>query len=328
MPDPFQCSIALLASLLASSFAVAGSQWVLRARTHRLANPIGIFALAAGLVAGLSVLRFELTWPPANAINRFLAIVLPGAVVVELISGLTVTTMVPVRHVKSVGLLSVVALILRFGLFAAVGRILLHNSVYLSSTSGSADEITNWLSAALLIVGVVLPGVTWNLLRNVADRDVPASIVVSLSMSIMTAGLAIMLAGYIRGGVAAIPVSASLMGTVAISPWIFRGSRAWHDQYFAGIMGVGLIALYGLLWIGYFFGQLTAVNSIVIFVAPLLCWISELPVFREMTGRRKVVLRLMVVAIPLLMLLLCAKQTFDQKLAPLMADSSLFPSEI
>lgn len=320
MPDPFQYTMALLAAIAVSIIAIAGARRVLRLRAHRLANVVEVFGITTGLIAGYRVLQFELVWPPANSINRFLTIVLPAAVIVELISGFAcIPTQSEARRLKDAGLLSIFVLILRIGFFASIGRILLHNSVYLGVSPGIEGTWSDWQMFILLTASAVLLTAMWLLLSSLAKRDGPGSVASSLSMSIMTAGISIMLAGYIKGGVAAFPFAASLLGVVTISQFVRPNERSDDGRSMQGTIGLGVTALFSFLWIGYFFGQLPAIDAVVILLAPMLCWVSELSFFRRMSSRRSGLLRLVCVAIPLLIQLLIAKRTFDQKLAPLLA---------
>ncbi len=323
MPDPFQYTMALLAAFAVSVIAVAGARRVSRLRAHRLANVFEVFGVTAGLIAGYRVLQFELVWPPANAINRFLTIVLPVALIVELISGFAcIPTQSEARRLKDAGLLSFFLLIVRVGFFASIGRILLHNSVYLGVSPSIAGTWSGWQMFILLTASAVLLTATWLLLSSLAKRDGSSSVAASLSLSIMTAGISIMLAGYIKGGVAAFPVAASVIGVVSISQFLRSDERSDDGQSMQGTIGPGVTTLFSLLWIGYFFGQLPAINSVVIFFAPVLCWVSEFSFFRALNCRRRFLLRLIVVTIPLLTQLTIAKLAFDQKLAPLLADAS------
>lgn len=325
MPDPFQYTMALLAAFAVSVIAVAGARRVLRLRAHRLANVFEVFGVTAGLVAGYRVLQFELEWPPANAINRFLTIVLPAAVIIELVSGFArIPTQCEARRLKDAGLLSFFVLILRIGFFASIGRILLHNSVYLGASPNIAGTLSGWQIFVLLTTSAVLLTSMWLVLSSLAKRDVPESVIASLSLSIMTAGMSIMLAGYIKGGVAAFPIAASLIGVVMTNSIVRPEFCVSNGCSFQSLIGLGVTSLFSLLWIGSFFGQLPTVDAIMIFLAPTLCWVSEFSVFRQMKSRRKVALRLVAVAIPLAIQLLIAKRTFDQKLAPLVAGATEF----
>lgn len=329
MPDPFQYTWALLTAFAVSFLAIVGARSFFRWRACRTASIIEVIAVVAGLIAGYRVLQFEWVWPPANAINRFLTIILPAAVIVELISGLAPVPANPeARCLKGAGLFSILVVGLRAGLFASIGRVLLHNSVYLKVFSGVDATWSGWQLSVLLTVSAGLLMVMWLLLSRLEKRDGSGSVTASLALSIMTAGLAIMLSGYIKGGVAGFPIAASLMG-VAMSNSIVRpGVFVANRQLLPSSIGPGITALFSLLWVGSFFGQLPTVDAMTIFVAPSLCWVSELTLFRRMKSRRKAVLRLIAVAIPLTIQLLNAKRAFDQKLAPLVAVAEEFSLSI
>ncbi len=63
---------------------------------------------------------------------------------------------------------------------------------------------------------------------------------------------------------------------------------------------------------GRFFGNLSTVQGLALFLAPLLCWAGELPFLR---CRKPLVIgaaRLVLVAIPLVIVLVLAKEEFDR----------------
>jgi hypothetical protein len=196
---------------------------------------------------------------------------------------------------------------------------LLHNSVYVEAFSGIDSDWSGWQLFVLLAASSVVMMSMWLALSSLAEREGPGSVTVSLSLSIMTAGLAIMLSGYIKGGVAGFPIAASLMGVVMVNSIAGPENYASNGRSFQSVIGFGITALFGLLWIGSFFGRLRAVEAVTIFLAPSLCWVSEFPVFRQMKRRHRMVLRLFAVAIPLAFQLFNAKRAFDQKLGSLVA---------
>lgn len=321
MPDPLQYTWALLTAFAVSFLAVAGARSFPRWRACLTANVIDMIAVVGGLISGYRVLQFEWVWPPTNAINRFLTIILPAAVIVELISGLAPgPAYSEARRLKDAGLLSILSMGLRVGLFASIGRVLLHNSVYLQGFSGVDAKWSGWHLYAMLSASTVLPTVMWLLLSSLAKRDGPGSVTASLSLSIMTAGSAIILSGYIKGGVAGFPIAASLMGMVITNSIIWPVDYVSKGRWFQSVIGFAITALFSLLWIGSFFGRLPIVDAVTIFLAPSLCWVSEFSLFRRMKHRQRMFLRLFAVAIPLAVLLLNAKRAFDQKLSPLVAD--------
>ncbi|HQU45852.1 MAG TPA: hypothetical protein PK867_23760, partial [Pirellulales bacterium] len=76
----------------------------------------------------------------------------------------------------------------------------------------------------------------------------------------------------------------------------------------------------GVLFVGDFFGRLSAGPALVMFLAPLLCWVTELPPLRRGKPWQTVAIRLLLVALPLIAVLLVAKHDFDRDMAPLLGN--------
>jgi hypothetical protein len=203
-------------------------------------------------------------------------------------------------------------------LYASVGRILLHDSVYLGDVGSNPDAWT--FAQTLTAFGGSFAGLTavCSLLCRLSERSSAGSITVSLAMAIQCTGLATMMAGYIKGGAAAIPLTAALAGTTLASALLLNGFGDSDRRYLQGTIGVGVMGLFSLLCIGHYFGQLTSLRVIVLFLTPLLCWISELPGLRSRPAWQKSGVRLIAVTIALSAALFFAKQDFDRKMAPLL----------
>ena len=151
MPDPISYLKASVAAVFASAMIVLVLGLVMRKSVYSIADVIGVLAVSAGAVTGYGVLHFSWTWPPATALNRFLMIVLPATVVVELLAA------VFGRARLLFGF--------RLALYASVGRILLHDSVYLGDVgSGNQDAWT--FVQALAVFGGSFAGLiaAWSLL--------------------------------------------------------------------------------------------------------------------------------------------------------------------
>ena len=86
----------------------------------------------------------------------------------------------------------------------------------------------------------------------------------------------------------------------------------------SALIGIGVVGLFGVLFIGRFFGRLSTGCTVVILLAPLLCWVSETPLLRHRKPWFIGSVRLLLVAIPLAAVLALAKLEFDQKMAPLL----------
>ena len=131
----------------------------------------------------------------------------------------------------------------------------------------------------------------------------------SLSVTILTAGVTIVLAGYVSGGEAAWPLGAALAGFAAATWWLDRHSVS------PGAISIGVVGLFSLLLIGRYFGGLSTLGALGLFLTPLLCWLPELPPLSRAKFWQREWLRLAAVAIPLAITLVLAKQAFDHDAA-------------
>jgi hypothetical protein len=296
MPDPVRYLQAMGAAAGASVFVVLALGWSRPSAGASRFNVAGVLAVALGLLAGYGTLRLRLSWPPANALDRLLTIVLPAVIGIELLAGL--------ERLPRWGVW-----LLRIGLALAVGRILWHGSVYLSGQGAV------WQAPAALVLCGALLGIAWFLLLRLDRRSPGVSLPLALALAAQCGGIVIMLAGYVSGGAAALPLVAALAATALASIFVRKRSDA------SGTIGIGLVGLFGLLFIGRFFGGLSTGQALAVFLAPLLCWGTELPFLR--TRRAWIVgcLRLGLVALPLLAVLIAAKRDFDRDTRPLLGAS-------
>ena len=296
MPDPKLYLLAMAASAIASLLFVLVATAVARPASSTRLNVVSILAISIGLAVGYNVLSLRLAWPPANGLDRLLLIIVPVAIGIELIAGFS---WVPRSIVR----------LMRICLAAAAPRILLHGSVYLSGPSSDRDL---WQSAVQLVFCSLLLIGTWRLLTILSARLPGISIPLALAMTIQCAGLTIMMAGYIKGGAATIPLAAALVGTTIATVLIRKQTSL------LGPIGIGVVGLFGVLFIGRFFGRLSTVCALTLMLAPILLWISEMPFQRLRKPWLVGSLRLLLVAIPLAVVLVLAKQDFDLKMAPLL----------
>jgi len=261
-------------------------------------NSACVLGMGLGLAFGYYVLSLRLAWPPVNGLDRFLTIVVPAALGIELIAGFQC---VP----------RWVAWMLRMSLAATIPRILLHGSVYLS---GSGNDWNLWQAGtALAVCGALLAGL-WGLLSWLSQRSPGVSIPLALYLSAQCAGLTVMMAGYIKGGAAAFPLAATLVATTIAARQITKRSGA------PAILGIGVVGLFSLLFIGRFFGRLSTGCALAMLLAPLLCWTTETPLLRHRKPWLVGSLRLVLVAIPLVVVLAVAKRDFDRDMAPLLGE--------
>lgn len=335
MPDPILYLKASIAVVFASTLVVLALRLIIGKSARSFAGGIGVLGIGAGLLVGYTLLQFAWTWPPANGLNRLLLIVLPAAAMLEFLAAVfaapdrvfamnvspqIATHEAPKDVRKRTSRLQLLVVVSRLILSAAAGRILLHDSVYLGGIASNNPEAWTFMQMLLKLgcgsVGLIVVG---TLLTRLSARDTSCSVAFSLVMAILSTGLSIMLAGYIKGGVAAIPLAAALAGATAAAFALKRYCDNPTVDYLQGATRIGLVGLFGFVCIGHYFGQLTGPRAFVLFLTPLLCWISELPGLRSMSSRQKSAIQLIAVIISLATVVYFARCDFDAKMAPLLA---------
>jgi len=111
-----------------------------------------------------------------------------------------------------------------------------------------------------------------------------------------------MMSGYASGGPLAMPLAGAIVGALA-------ASLALKGEFtLDGVLGLGVVGLFALLVIGRFFGELTWTNAVLLFFAPLLCWLPELPAARRVKPRLRALAGIVLVAVPVAIALALAQQ--------------------
>lgn len=275
------------------------------------ANAACVVGIGFGLAIGYAWLSLHLSWPPTNGLDRFLTIVVPVTLVIELIAGFQC-------------LPRAAAWLLRIGLSVVTPRILLHNSVYLAG----ADDWPWWQTSLVIVASGASLVLVWSLLSCLSQRSGGISIPFALCLAIQCAGLAVMMAGYIKGGAAAIPLVATLLAASIAVRLLAQaasgpsGTRVSQSFVVPVVVGVGVVGLFGLLFIGRFFGEISTVTAVTILFAPLLCWSSESSLLRNRKSWFVAAVQIVLVAIPLLVVLAVAKQKFDRDMSPLLGQET------
>jgi len=306
MPEPLLYLKAMGTAAIVSAAFVLTMAGVRRSAGAIWLNTVCATGLGLGLGVGLYVLSLRLAWPPVNCLERFLTVVVPLALVIELIAGFD---RVPNR----------VAWMLRLSLAVTAPRILLHDSVYLS---GSDDEWALWqINTAMAICGILLAGL-WGLLSRFQKRSPGMSMPLALCLTIQCAGVTVMMAGYIKGGGVACPIAGSLAATTIAIRLIEQRSDIPRGFAASAIPGIGVVGLFGLLFMGRFFGRLSTGSALTMLVAPLMCWATETALLRNRKPWVVGWLRILLVVIPLLIVLAIAKRDFDRDMAPLLGNVS------
>lgn len=318
MPDPLIYGKALVVATATSAvmFWTVLAVW---GRGRQRIHSACVASIGGGLAAGCIVLSLPGTWPPVNALDRFLTLVAPAVLAIEWIAGLNWVS-------------RWFAWAMRLGLATLIPRTLLHGSAYLS---GMDDDWVLWQVVMALVICSVLLAVVWSSLACLSHRSPGASISLSLSMATLAAGLAVTLAGYIRGGAAVLPWVAGVSVATLFITVIGRkvatqvGVEAQVGVDAPVIVAMGVVGLFGTLFIGRFFGEISTARALTMLLAPILCWVSEIPWLRNRNPWLLGSLRLVFVAIPLMTILGLAKRDFDREMAPLLAaaEASQFPAE-
>jgi hypothetical protein len=251
VPDP--AYIALAASLAGITAAVvlalAGLPWQ---APHPKRLAIGaLLGVGLGFSVGCGVLKVKPDWPAVEDQDRFLGLILPAVLIVEIVA--------------AAGAPSWLAWILRFVIACAVPRVLLHGTVYLDQPS--ADGGMAWTPA---MRWTLLPGLAaalfaaWALLVRSNRQHSTRVIPLALGLTCCGAGLTVMLSGYASGGQLGPILGGALIGAVVGSLILVAG------VHFEGAIGFSVVGLFGLLMIGRFFGELTSTHAVLLFLAPLL----------------------------------------------------------
>jgi len=267
MPDPIQMILAISASFaVAAVFLGVYTGW-----GRRAAEPVWIEAgwvvgLGAGFYLGCWVLGIRPHWPPREDMDRLLVIVVPAALAMELLAAVAR----PPRWLTWSSRLAVAG---------ALAPVLLHGSIYLSDAAGPGTREWPFPRAVLVLLSLAAAQATlWAALVHLARRSPGVSLTVSLAMAIGGSALAIMLSAYATGGQAGVPMAAALLGASAAAMALPSATRG----HLAAPTGVAIVELASLLIIGRFFGELRTDHALVLFVAPSLAWLPELPRLRRM----------------------------------------------
>ena len=283
MPDPI-----LIAKAFGVATAISVMVTLLSGRSSRKTVAVAgsIVAIVSALYAGLWILELLPHFPPRDALDRLLLIVLPAAAVAELLGAAS----------GRIGRVS------RGAVAASVTPVLLWGSVYTTDLSGpgsrSWSPAMTWMICGMLAVGLTA---AWILLNRLASRGGEQTTLVSVAGTALGAGLVIMLSGYATGGQLAVPLAGGLAG-------VALGSMAWKSTS-AGesAAGIGLVSLFALLVVGRLFAGLTSLNAALLFAAPMLGWAAQAIPSRP---RLRAGLRLGLAAVPVVVALVLAQQKF------------------
>lgn len=281
---------AIVAGLLLIAIARPGknpSRW-------RLAT-VWVLGLGTGLCAGYGVLGEWPRWPPLEDRDRLLLVLLPLTLAAEFAAAL-----VPVPWLRWA---------LRLIVAAVVAPVLLFNSVYLVDLSGpnSAEWTRGQAALILLVLASLLAGV-WALLAQLEVSTSPRALSPVMVLVMLAAAVTVMLSGYLRGGLLALPLAGALAGTAAASYALPPSPNVRPG------LGVGIVGLFAVLVLGRFFGSLPTGLALGLIVSPLLAWIAEIPSLRKLPPSARAAIRIAAVLLALALLVTLARLRFQAAL--------------
>ena len=89
--------------------------------------------------------------------------------------------------------------------------------------------------------------------------------------------MTVMMAGYLKGGAAAFPVAATVVSTATAAKLITKRCGTPAIVGSLAIIGIGVVSLFGFLFIGVFFGRLSTGYALAMLFIPLSGWATEVP---------------------------------------------------
>lgn len=248
MPDPATILTSMAVAAIIAAVAVAGLSLVSTSWGASL-------AVAVGLGVGVYFLGLRPHFPPTEAADRLLFVLLPAVVVAELVAlvGKKVATVAR----------SVVA-------FSAM-PVIVFGSTYVTDVGGPGTR--QWSTAVTAGIyagaGAAITSVVWLTVRLAQRTKSPTSLV-ALAITSVGAAVAVMLSGSARDGQLGLALGAAAMG-VAAACWLLR---AKIDP--SGAVGVTTVVQAAVLLLGWLFADLSPWHAVAIALAPLLAWIPEL----------------------------------------------------
>jgi hypothetical protein len=274
-----------------------------------------VLGVAAGFYLGCGMLGWSPHWPrqvqdlhrmPAEAEDRLVMLLLPGALALELLVALA-------------GAPQWLTWIGRLAIAAAAAPLLLYNSRYLVDFNGPGSR--DWtLTQQVVILGslAAILAAVWLGLARLAERAPGYSVPLSLAVVCAGAAAAVMLCGYATGGQLGVPLAGALAGTAFASIAVPGSAPATSS------LGLGLVGLFSLLILGRFFGELPTPWAAVLFASVLLPWLPEVPRLRALGPRLRGLAAVLVVAIPVAVVLLKAQQQSvkDSQTSPTSGEAS------
>src|SRR5262245_35832439 len=291
MPD-------LILLLKAGGVSAATAAAVLLVVAWRSSGPTrprlgAVLGTGAGFLAGCLFLGLGPRWPALEDRDRFLVVLLPLVLLVEAVAA---PAAVP----------RWLAWLLRLAVAAAAAPILLYQTSYLADLAGpgTAEWSPGQARLVLSSLAAVL-AVTWGVLALLPWRVPGPRTTGALALACGTAGVCVMLSGYMMGGQLGFPLAGALAGVATL--WLCLPAT----RQTAPPVGVGLVGLFAILVLGRFIGALTTMTALYLLAAPLLSWAAEGPGLGRLGPRTRDAVALLLVALPLLVVAASTHRQFE-----------------
>ncbi len=305
MPDPILMAEAAGLAFAASALLLGILTWCGRRSAAGQAWidagwPLGI---GVGFYLGCWVLGIRPHWPPGEDMERLLEIVVPAAIGVELLSAFP-----RIPRWLSWALRLVIA--------GCLARVLLDGSIYLSGSTEPGtlawSPTMAWLILRLLEAAQMT---SWALLVLLVRRSSAVSTVIGLAIAVGGSAIVIMLSAYASGGQVGLPMSAALLGASMVA------LAAPGTARLTASIGIAIVGLSSLLVVGRFFGELRTDHAFLLFIAPLLAWLPELPFLGRMPPWARGLTRVLLVGALVVGVLADAGRRFADRSGPAAAGS-------
>jgi hypothetical protein len=274
MPDPILILQSMAAAAVTAAVVTLLARWPRQTFGPARGSAACVLGLGVGVIVGCWWLGIRPHWPPREDQDRLVLILLPAIVVVEFAAAF-------------LGRTPYLAWLLRLIIAAIAASVLLHQSVYITDLAGPGSRL--WTPAQTWLVLAGLAGAlaaVWTPLALQARRTPTWSVPFGVALTCAGAGVTLMLSGYASAGQIGFEVLAAMFGAMLAS--LALPGRIAAES----VLGVGVVLLYALLIMGRFFGELSTLNSALLFAAPLLGWLPELPYVRRIGPWFRGVLRL------------------------------------
>lgn len=307
---------ALAVAAMAAGFVQLAFAWLGRggSRLRETAGSLG--GLAAGIYAGCGLLGEWPRLPPLEDRDRFLVVLLPLALVAEGVAA----------NARS----SWLTRVLRWGVAVTAAPILLYRSSYLADLDGpgSAEWSAGTAAAIFAVLAICLAGLGEQM-GHCARRTSRPAVAAALTLTLLAAGVTVMLSGYYRGGLFALPIAGAVAGASSAActlPQRRQVPQPANDSLSPAASGavpvdsgpavaIGLVGLFSVLVMGRFFGALSTVAMLGLAAAPVMMWAALLPPFHKLPPWVRGLVAVAAVVLPLVAIVVQAQANFTAAFA-------------